>query len=226
MDREPTGEDFIDFKCPHCGSLNSFSTSAANCVHECINCLDLLIVPAQDGEAARKLPFPIEAPRLRLRPFEPTDWQDLLEFQFEDEDEATGWIPTTSTIRTGDMRGPFYLAVELLETNKVVGSLGFTFLDPELNQVELSLTSKTPASLPGLELEVFEAALDFCFQEMNLHRVITRCGADDSEQRELFKSLGMRQEAEFRKHQHIGGQWLSTAYFAILEEEYFSEQSS
>jgi len=221
MDSEIVGEDFLDFKCPYCGTLNSFATSAANCVRECVNCLDLLVAPEKDGDAARKLPLPIEAERIRLRTFAPRDWKDLLEFQFEDEDEATGWIPRTSTARTTEVRQPFYLAVELCETNKVVGSLGFTFLDHDLNQVELSLTSKQPPAQPGIDAEVFEAALDFCFQAMNLHRVITRCSPDDSQSRELFKQLGLRQEAEFRKHYFIDGEWRSTAYFAILQEEYF-----
>lgn len=226
MDSEIVGEDFLDFKCPHCGTLNSFPASAANCVQECVNCLDLLIVPEKDGGAARKLPLPVEAEKLRLRKFEPRDWKDLLEFQFEDEDEATGWILKTSTARTTEARQPFYLAVEVREAQKVVGALGFTFIDHDLNQVELSLTSKRPPAPPGIEAEVFEAALGFCFQEMNLHRVITRCSPDDSESRELFKQLGLRQEAEFRKHYFIDGEWRSTAYFAILDEEYFRDDAA
>jgi RimJ/RimL family protein N-acetyltransferase len=225
MDSGIVGEDFLDFKCPHCGTLNSFPTSAARLVRECVNCLDLLIVPAKDGEEARTLPTTVEGQQIRLRFLEPRDWRDLLEFQFEDEDEATGWIPKSGTARTEETRLPFHLAVEIKETHKVAGTLEFRFLDISFNQVEISLTANKGIDLPGLELEAFEAALDYGFQELNLHRVITECSPEDSESCELFKHLGMRQEAEFRKHYLVGTEWKSTAYFAILEEEYFKEGS-
>jgi len=218
MDSEFVGEDFLDFKCPHCGALNSFPTSTAKLVRECVNCLDLLIVPAQDGEVARKVAMEVEGPRVRLRPLQATDWKDLLEFQFEEEDEATGWILTSGTMRTGEMRGSFYLAVEVRETRKVVGTVGFRFLDMSFNQVEITLTSNE--DLPDLELEAFEAGLAFCFREMNLHRVVSQCGARDAERRKVLGELGMRQEAEFVKHWQLKGEWLSTVWFAMLEEEY------
>lgn len=226
MDSEFVGEDYLDFKCPHCGALNSFPTSAAKLVRECVNCLDLLIVPAKDGEAARKLAMAVDGPRIRLRAFQATDWKDLLEFQFEDEDEATGWIPKSGTMRTSEMREPFYLAVEVRETHKVVGTVGFRFLDDLFNQVEITLISNAAADLPGIELEALEAALAFGFREMNLHRVVSQCSAKDSERRKVLGELGMRQEAEFVKHFHAEGEWLSTVWFALLEEEYLRGEAN
>lgn len=221
MDSEFVGEDYLDFKCPHCGALNSFPTSAARLVRECVNCLDLLIVPAKDGEPARKLPVTVEGPRIRLRALHATDWKDLLEFQFADEDDATSWILASGTMRMGEMRGPFYLAVEVRETNKVVGTVGFRFLDILYNQMEVTLTSNATVNLPGLELEAFEAALAFGFREMQSHRVVSQCEAGDSERRKVLGKLGMRQEAEFVKHLYLDGEWLSTVWFAMLEEEFW-----
>jgi RimJ/RimL family protein N-acetyltransferase/phage FluMu protein Com len=226
MDSELVGEDYLDFKCPHCGALNSFPTSAAKLVRECVNCLDLFVVPEKDGEPARKLSLEVEGPRIRLRFFEARDWKDLLEYQFQDEDEATGWILKSSTLRTSEHRDPFYLAAEVRETHKVVGTVGFRFLDVSFNQVEISLEANTAAQLPGLELEALEAALAFCFQEMSLHRVVFQCEASEAERRKLLNELGMRQEAEFVKQWYIDGKWVSTVWFAMLEEEYFREQKA
>ena len=225
MDSEFVSEDFLDFKCPHCGALNSFETSAAKHVRECVNCLDLLILPAKDGEPARKLTTTVDGPRVRLRALQATDWGDLLEFQFEEEDEATGWIPKSGTMRTSEMRGPFFLAVEVRETHKVAGTVGFRFLDVFFDQVEMTLISNPKTNLTGLELEAFEAALAFCFREMNLHRVISQCGAKDPERRKVLGELGMRQEAEFVKHWLADGEWLSTVWFAMLEEEYLGDET-
>jgi len=223
MDSEIDGQGFLDFKCPHCGALNSFEVSAAELVRECMNCLDLFIVPANDGGEARKLSATVEGPRILLRALEAPDWKDLLEFQFEDEDEATGWILKAGTMRTSETRYPFYLAVEVRETHKVVATLGFRFLDVMFNQVEISMDSNPTADLPGLELEAFEAALAFCFQEMNLHRIVSQCEASESERRKVLNELGMRQEAEFVKQWFIDGKWVSTVWFAMLDEEYFRE---
>jgi len=223
MDTEIIGEDFLDFKCPYCSALNSFPTSAAGLARECVNCLDLLLVPTKDGGAARKLPLPIESSRVRLRKFEAGDWKDLLEYQFEDEDEATGWIHTISIPRSTETRPPFYLAVEALDARKVIGTVGFNFLDPSFNQVELTLTSNKAVATPGVELEALDTALEFCFQELNLHRVISQCPAENSERRQLLNDLGMRQEAEFVKHTHVAGEWISVVWFAMLEEEYFKD---
>jgi RimJ/RimL family protein N-acetyltransferase len=226
MNVEIVAEDFLDFKCPYCGALNSFPASAAGLARECVNCLEILLVPATDGDAARKLPLPIESSRIRLRKFEAGDWKDLLEYQFEEEDEATGWIHRISSPRLTEERPPFYLAIEARDAHKVVGTLGFNFLDQSFNQVELTLNLNTAADLPTVDVEAFDAALEFCFEELNLHRVITQCRAEDSECRQLLNAIGMRQEAEFVKHTYVAGEWISVVWFAMLEEEYFKDTAA
>lgn len=214
------GEDFLDFKCPYCGSLNSFPTSAAGLVRECLNCLETFLVPDTDGGAARQLPLPVETPTIRIRRFEPTDWEDLLEFQFDDEDDATGWLLELSKARITETRQPFYFAVEVKETEKVVGSLGLRFTDSAFNQVEFSLVCKKPAPVEGLELEAVKAALGFCFQDLRVHRVFAQCVDSDAESRELFAKAGMRQEAEFVKNKWTDEGWQTTFWFAMLDEEF------
>jgi RimJ/RimL family protein N-acetyltransferase len=220
---ELPGENFVDFKCPYCGALNSFPTSAANLTRECMNCLEAFLVPSKGEEVARPVPLPIGTSKFHLRRFTATDWKDLLEFQCADEDEATEWLQRISQTRFADLRQPFFLAIELLSSAKVIGSVSFTFVDLALNQMEVSLSSEKAAALHGLELEVLETALEFCFRELNLHRVIAQCGAQEAGTQRLYARLGMRKEAEFVKHQFVNGEWLSTAWFAILEEEYFSD---
>jgi RimJ/RimL family protein N-acetyltransferase len=221
MDSEIVGEEYVDFKCPHCGSLNSFPTSAAKLARECVNCLDLFLVPSVDGEVARVLPLPVESSKIRLRKFQPTDWEDLLEFQFEEEDEATGWIHHVTTIQPNENRMSLALAVEKKDTGKVVGILGLRFTDVFYDQMGVTLSSNQAACPPGIELEILNLALEFCFKGLNLHRVTSECGAEDAKNRQLFKDLGMRQEAEFLKYFRSGEEWLSAVAFATLEEEYF-----
>lgn len=222
-DAELSQEDYLDFKCPYCGALNSFPASAAKLARECMNCLEAFLVPSKGEEVARPIPLPIETSKIRLRRFAPADWKDLLEFQCADEDEATEWLNRISKSRFTELREPCFLAIEQRSDAKVIGSVGLMFVDTALNQMEVSLSPEKAAALRGLELEVLEAALGFCFQELNLHRVIAQCGAQDAEMQRLYAQLGMRKEAEFVKHQFVNGEWLSTVWFAILEDEYFSD---
>jgi RimJ/RimL family protein N-acetyltransferase len=222
-DPEFTGEDFLDFKCPYCGALNSFPTSAAGHARECMNCVETFLVPLADGEAARPLPLPVETEKLRLRRFEPGDWQDLLEFRFNEEDDATGWLLTATKARLSEANQTLYLAVAARDTGKVVATLSLRFIDVDFNQAELSLEAAKPGPFPGFQLEALDAAFDFAFRDLHLHRVFAWCLSDVTEMRNLFSEAGMRQEAEFIKNNYFDGAWHSSTWFALLREEYFSQ---
>lgn len=225
MNPEPAQEDFLDFKCPYCGSLNSFPTSAAGFPRECVNCLDAFLVPSDGEETARKVPLPIETEKIRMRRFEASDWEDLLEFQFDDEDEAMDWIQRISQARLTDGRETFHLAVEAREKRKVVRSLGLRFIDGTLNQIEVSFFPGKAALVQDWDAEALGAALDFCFRDLNAHRVVAQCGGKDAESRRLFEHGGMRKEGEFVKNYFADGEWFNTVWFAILQEEYLADAS-
>jgi len=223
MNPELPLEDFVDFKCPYCEALNSFPTSAAGFARECMNCLEAFLVPSDGVEIARKIPLPVETAKIRLRRFEASDWEDLLEFQFDDEDEAMDWIQRISQARLTDGRETFHLAVEAREKGNVVRSLGLRFLDVPLHQIEVSFFPAKTALVQEWDAEALGTALDFCFRDLNVHRVVAQCGGKDSESRRLFEHAGMRQEAEFVKNHFADGEWFNTAWFAILREEYFAD---
>jgi RimJ/RimL family protein N-acetyltransferase len=223
MNSEVPLEDFWDCKCPYCEALNSFPRSAAGLTRECINCLAAFLVPTAGQEFARKLPLPVEAERVRLRRFAPDDWKDLLEFECETEAEATKWLHRVSQMRFAELRQPFFLAIASRGTGKVIGSLSLMFMDAAMNQIEIALSTAQTNDLEGFELEALKAALGFCFQDLNTHRVTAQCVLNDGASRDLYQQAGMRKEAEFMKHYWLNGQWLSTAWFAILEGEYFVE---
>ena len=223
MDSEIGGEEFLDFKCPYCGALNSFPTSAARLLRECMNCLEAFLVPEKDGGAALQFPLPYETLKVRLRKFEAKDWQDLLEFEFADEDQATSWLYEVSNARPTDRSKTFWIAVEDFDSEKVIGSLGLDFLDAEFNQARVYLSSGEHAKTWGLVLEAYCAALGFCFEKLRVHRVTATCDSKETETREVLLQSGFRQEAEFVKNQLVSGSWVSTFWFGMLEEEYFKD---
>lgn len=222
---ESSGEEYLDFKCPYCATLNSFPTSDAGHARECLNCLEAFLVPLTDGEPAKPLPLPLETERLRLRRFQPSDWQDLLEFQFSDEDEATGWLLTATKTRLTEPGVPLFIAVTARDSGKVVGTLGLRFVGEEMGQAELLLIFTPHGPFPGFELEALSGIFEFGFRGLRLHRIFAECLADHTETRRFFQGSGMRQEAELVKNKYLNGSWQTTLWFALLEEEYFAKAS-
>lgn len=191
-----------------------------------MNCLEGFIVPAKDGGPALKFPLPYETPKIRLRRFEPTDWKGLLEFEFDDEDKATSWLYEISNARPTDLSKTFWLAIESFNSEKVIGSVGLDFTDAEFNQVRIYLSAGTLAKASKLIPSAYRAALGFCFEKLQVHRVAASCNGQELETRESLIQSGLRQEAEFVKDQYVSDNWVSTFWFAMLEEEFFEGTSA
>src|SRR5882724_5929957 len=77
----------------------------------------------------------------------------------------------------------------------------------------------------GLAIEAVDALLGFCFEAIKLHRVTTSCDSRNSAAGKLFERVGMRREAEFVKDTPDVEGWLSTVWYAALEEEYLDSGS-
>lgn len=207
----------MDFRCPYCSAVNSFPSSNVDAVADCVACQNTFIVPRGGEGVGRRLPFPIETSQTRIRQFQAGDWEDLLTFAFNTEEEAQDWVHNRSAIRL-TFTQEFMLGIEHKESGKIVGQLGIKFLGDTRKQVEVSID--TADASRELKPEVIGAALELCFQDFHVHRVCAQCFADDEDSSRVFQAVGMKKEAEFRKNVLHGTEWRSTCWFAMLEEEY------
>lgn len=214
-----TEENFLDFKCPHCGELNSFPQDCTGLVRQCVNCMEDLIVPVAGGEFGGKIPLPITAARLVLRRFEAADWNDLLAFMFDNEDEAAHWLETDRQVKLTTPDRIFSLAAQVRDGGKIIGSVGLRFTDFGFHEAEISAEG-FPGDQQDFTKEAVQAVLGFCLRDLKLHRVIARCPSNDAERCRMFESAGMRREGEFVKNYFRDGEWLNTLWFALLDEEY------
>lgn len=220
MTTEFTEPNFLDFKCPYCGELNSFPQDCIGLVRECVNCMDNLIVPEADSEFGKKIPLPVTSVRLVLRRFEAGDWNDLLKFMFDTEEEAAHWLENDSKIKLTTHDRIFSLAVQVLDSGRVVGSVGLRFTDFGYREIEISADGNQTDEFKDFALEAVQAALGFCFRDLKLHRVVARCGHNDADACRWFAAAGLRREGEFVKNYFADGEWLNTIWFAMLDEEY------
>lgn len=222
-------DNFTDFRCPYCEETASFPSEDRGKLRACPNCLEDLIVPESGEQIGHKLPLPITNERMTLRRFIPGDWKDLLEFMGDEElfryagrslqeDEILAWLERDHQVRLSTAGQTFWLAIVINQTNKVVGYAGLSLTDPLQAMLQIFLSRTLQRQ--GLATEVADALLGFCFEGIKLHRVTASCDSRNVAACKLFMRVGMRREAEFVKNTPDANGWLSTVWFAALEEEY------
>jgi RimJ/RimL family protein N-acetyltransferase len=227
-------DNFIDFKCPHCEEDVSFPGEDLGKLRACPNCLDDLIVPGPGEQLGHKLPLPIATPRLSLRRFAPGDWKDLLEFMPDEElfryagrplqeEEILAWLERDPHVRLTTAGQTYWLGIVLKQSSKVVGYAGLTL--PHPLEASLQVWLSRGYQRQGLAIEAVDALLGFCFEAIKLHRVTAACDSRNVAACKLFERVGLRREAEFVKDTLGVDGWLSSVWYAALEEEYLDSGS-
>lgn len=233
-----TEENFLDFKCPYCGEMNSFPQDSAGFVRECANCMESLIVPEDGSELGLKIPIPITTSRLVLRRLTGRDWKDLVElfsdegiFLYDnrnppEEEEIMRWLQSEQHVKLTTPDEVFYLGIEAKDGGKLVGQLTLRFTDSQRLQAQLTICVNRNYRRKGFGLEAVAAILGFCFEEIHLHRVTAMCDTQNTAACGLCEKAGLNREGESVKDRFVRGEWMSSVWYAALEEEYGKGGSS
>jgi len=73
----------------------------------------------------------------------------------------------------------------------------------------------------GYATEAVIELLRYCFDELDLHRVIANCFLDNDTSWRLMERVGMRRETHaVRESLHRSGRWLDTVGYAVLHDEW------
>lgn len=222
-------EQFIDFTCPACGKEASFPSNCAGLVRDCFNCAVPVVVPMAGGEA-RRVPLPFSTELITLRRFRDQDWKELLQLFGDDEffaaapvkldgeEQITRWLESDAVVKITTPNVPFILAVQGIETGKIMGFLSLLFTDADMQQAQVSVALHREFQAFGVE--ALKGGMQFCFDGISLHRLQSFCDGANSATRELFEKAGMRREAEFVQDHKVGDQWSNTLAYAILRAEF------
>lgn len=160
-------------------------------------------------------------PRLVIRDYQPSDWQDLYEI-FSDTIVMKECEPAYTEEQTKESLAYFIekdiaYAVVLADSRKVIGHALFAQLPPpdEKGIYEIGWIYNRNYWGQGYAYEASKALIDYGFQKLNLHKVSAET-IDPVKSVGLMKKLGMSHEGTFRAHtKDLDGNWTDLYWYAI-----------
>jgi RimJ/RimL family protein N-acetyltransferase len=177
--------------------------------------------------------FPIETPRLTLRPFTAGDLADLHSYASRDDvvrylyweardlaqcrEALEGYQRRTALEKEGDA---LVLAAEWREAGRMIGQVSLFWLSEEHRQGEAGFIVNPEFQGRGLATEAVGGMLGLGFDGLGLHRIVGRCDARNTPSARLMERLGMRREAHFVQSEVFKGEWSDEFVYAMLEHEW------
>jgi RimJ/RimL family protein N-acetyltransferase len=177
--------------------------------------------------------FPIETERLRLRPFERDDLDELVPIhghadvvrylywdvrtRAELESVLAGKIERAALERPGDAVD---VAVRLLDGGALVGGVSLSWSDSPHRQGEIGYIFHPGHAGRGYATEAAREMLRIGFEELGLHRIAGRLDARNAASARVLERLGMRREAHLRENELVKGEWTDELVYALLEDEW------
>ncbi len=72
----------------------------------------------------------------------------------------------------------------------------------------------------GMATKIFEAAIDYCFNILNLRKVTCGCTELNKGMQKVAQKLGFKQEGFLRENDLINGKFWGHYYYGLLKEEW------
>jgi RimJ/RimL family protein N-acetyltransferase len=181
--------------------------------------------------------YPIETPRLLLRPFESGDFDDLFailshpevarylygepETADEVRESLARRIGRSAIAAEGDR---LQLAVVPKAGSTMVGYVTLIWRSRAHRQGEIGFVFHPDHQGQGYAGEATEALLPLGFEGLRLHRIVGRCDARNGRSGRLLERLGMRLEAHLVENEFVKGEWADELVYAMLEREWWARQ--
>ncbi|MGC2168184.1 MAG: GNAT family protein [Acidimicrobiales bacterium] len=180
-----------------------------------------------------QLAQPIETARLILRPFEPSDLEDLAAI-FADvsvnrylyseprsrEETASALDKRLGTGNHPDEDTILRVAIALGATNQLIGDFMLRWGEDAHRQGEIGGSLHPDVHGRGYASEVYGALLELAFTRYDQHRVCGRCDSRNGASVRSLEKAGLRQEAHFVENEFVKGEWTDEIVLAILQSEW------
>jgi RimJ/RimL family protein N-acetyltransferase len=183
-----------------------------------------------------KMPFPLETERLYLRHFSDSDLDAFVTYRNDPQvARYQGWevpfLRDTGQAFIEEMKNAvpglpgkwFQAAIEIKPSEEIIGDCAFHVMKNDHRQAFIGITLARDSWGKGYGEETCRRLIDYLFDELNLHRVVAECDAENNASSKLLMRLGFRREAELIENIWFKGSWGSEFHYAILEREWKKE---
>jgi RimJ/RimL family protein N-acetyltransferase len=176
----------------------------------------------------RTLNLPIGTARLSLRDFVKLDFDAIhayssdprvtkyLFFGPRDTDSTADYLEGLLASQVEVPRTRFELAVEEIETGRVVGACDLSLI--ERNVVDLGYMLGLADWGKGYATEIALALVDAAFFDLRADRIISTVDVNNQASIRVLEKIGMRWEAVFRKHRRAKNRWWDCHLFVLPRE--------
>ena len=170
--------------------------------------------------------------RLILREFKENDWPDVLAYQTDPlylryyewtertPEAVQEFVNTFLAQQQAHPRTKFQLAVVLKSSHQLIGNCGVRMASADAHQADIGFELSSQHWGHGYGTEAARAMVHFGFMERHLHRIWSRCIADNVGSVRVLEKLGMQLEGRLRENEYFKGRWWDTLLFAILDFEW------
>jgi len=173
----------------------------------------------------------IETTRTLLRPIAPEDAE--LVFSYRSDSEANkyqSWIPNSldqvikfiskNPDKINQPESWFQLVIIEKITAKIIGDIGIHFIGHDNFQSEIGITLSKKSQNKGFAIETMTAIIDYLFNELKKHRIVTSIDPKNINSIKLVERLGFRKEGHFKESLMIDGQWVDDIIYAMLRRDW------
>ena len=188
--------------------------------------------PSSEGmrEAFRRLEA-LEGELVRLRPPKMSDAGDLFSFARDEENSRhVLWEPHRSMADSREvLRGiirrnrkglPATLAVTLKGDDRLIGTIGFQWINLEIRSCEIGYSIARRLWNRGLATDALKAILPFAFETLGLNRIEARHDTGNPASGRVMEHAGFQLEGIARESLMLKGRLADMANYALIRDDW------
>ncbi len=184
------------------------------------------------GEKTPFLDLPdLETQRLRIRRLTMRDAEDIYAYSRDPlvakhvlwdaqrhVGEAKSYI--RAQIRKYRSGEPASWGIELKETGRVIGTIGYMWWQPDNSTVEVGYSLAREYWGKGIMTEALREVLRYTFSTLRMHRVEAQYETDNAASGRVMEKCGMRHEGTLRGRLFNKGRYVDVELYGMLAEDY------
>ena len=168
--------------------------------------------------------------RLTLRPVRMSDAEDMYEYSRDPEvARHVLWDAHTSIhqtrnyirylIRQYRSAAPGTFAIALRDSGKVIGTIGFMWLQMDNRSAEVGYSLGRRYWNQGYMTEALQAIVEFGFTRLNLNRIEAQHECDNPASGRVMLKAGMQREGTLRQRIYNKGRFVDVDLYAIVRSD-------